>query len=552
MAARRLDIGSSWERIADHRGDALALRHADRVVTWAEFDRRASALAGAFASAGIGAGDNVAEALFNDNEYLETEFAAFKVRAAPCNVNYRYVAAELAHLIDDSDAKAVVFDASLAERFDAIRSDLPDVRLWIQVGDESCPDWATPYEQVVAHADPAPRIRRSPDDLWILYTGGTTGRPKGVMWSHELILGLSERVLAEVGLAPMTSLDDVVPTVDALAELGATPRQLAASPLMHGTAGLGALVALACGGAVVTLPGRSFDAVELWRTVESTSCTTISIVGDVFCVPMVDELESAIDDDRPYELSPLTSVRSSGVMWSQSVKDRLVAAAAACGSTLTCIDTLGASEGVGFAASQSSNGSGAATATFQLGPNAAIFDEAGNRVEPGSGEIGMLAVTGAIPLGYYGDPVKTAATFREFEGRRWSVPGDWATVDADGTVTLLGRGSACINTGGEKVFPEEVEEELKLLDVVADVNVVGVPDPKWGSAVTAVIELRPGSDWSDDRILEALRSRLAGYKIPKHIVRVDRLHRNPNGKSDHRWARTTAARALGIEPAAPG
>ena len=267
-----------------------------------------------------------------------------------------------------------------------------------------------------------------------------------------------------------------------------TPRQLAASPLMHGTAGIGALMHLFAGGAVVSMTSRSLDTNELWRTVEEQRCTTVSIVGDVFCAPMVDELDRRADTGDPVDLTSVRTVTSSGVMWSQPVKERLLAHARTSGSALSCYDSLGSSEGVGFAGKQSSiGGDDTETATFALGPNAAVFTPDGRRVEPGSDEPGQLAVGGPIPLGYYGDPVKSAETFREIDGRRWSIPGDWATVAADGTITLLGRGSVSINTGGEKVFPEEIEEELKLLSAVNDVNVVGVPDPKWGSAVTAVV-----------------------------------------------------------------
>ena len=263
---------------------------------------------------------------------------------------------------------------------------------------------------------------------------------------------------------------------------------------------------------------------------------------------MVDALDAAAEAGSPYDLTSLASITSSGVMWSQPVKDRLLAHAHAGGTTLICNDSLGSSEGVGFAGKQSSAGKGTdtKTATFTLGPNAAVFTEDGRRVEPGSDEKGLLAVGGPIPLGYYGDPVKSAETFREIEGQRWSVPGDWATVAADGSVTLLGRGSMSINTGGEKVYPEEVEEALKLLDDVVDANVVGVPDPKWGAAVTAVVQLTDGATPADSDLVDALRSSLSGYKLPKHVIRVEKLFRSPNGKSDYKWAIKTAHEALGI------
>ena len=263
---------------------------------------------------------------------------------------------------------------------------------------------------------------------------------------------------------------------------------------------------------------------------------------------MVEALDEAVEAGTPYDLRTVRSVTSSGVMWSQAIKDRLLAHARAQESPLVTNDSLGASEGVGFAGKESTGDGDTETATFTLGPNAAVFTEDGRRVEAGSGETGLLAVTGPIPLGYYGDPVKTAETFREFEGIRWSVPGDWATIGADGMVTLLGRGSVSINTGGEKVYPEEVEEALKALPEVVDIcNVVGVPDPQWGAAVTAVVELADGADPSDADLVDGLRASLSGYKLPKNIVRVDSLFRSPNGNwkllpmgSDYKWAIRTA------------
>lgn len=543
-----MNLASAWEATADHRGDALALHCGGVSRSWTEFDQRASRLAGAMATVGIGAADNVACALYNGNEYIEAEFAAFKLRAAPCNVNYRYVEAELEYLIDNSDSKAVFFDAALAERFDHVRPGLDDVRLWIQVGGDEVPDWAVGYEQLIADSEPAGRIERRGDDLWILYTGGTTGHPKGVMWPHQNLIAITGRSFLTMGIEAPTSIAGVPRAIDEIDAAGLTPRQLAASPLMHGTAGIGALSTLFLGGAVVTTPSRRLDADELWSTVADQRCTNVSIVGDVFCVPMVEALDARAETGDPYDLTSVRLVTSSGVMWSQPVKDRLLAHARAGGSALACFDSLGSSEGVGFAGKQSSSGgSDTETAKFELGPNAAVFTPDGLRVEPGSDEQGQLAVGGPIPLGYYGDPVKSAETFREIEGRRWSIPGDWATVDADGTITLLGRGSVSINTGGEKVFPEEIEEELKLLDAVVDVNVVGVPDPKWGSAVTAIVELEDGADVTDEELVDSLRTRLSGYKLPKHIVRVDTLYRSPNGKSDYKWAVKTARDTLGID-----
>ncbi len=538
-----INFGSAWEVVADHASDRLALASGEVNRTWGEFEDRASRIAGALAAAGVGPGDNVACALYNGNEYLEAEFAAFKLRAAPCNVNYRYVERELEYLVDNSDSKAVFFDSALTERFDSIQAGLTKVRQWIHVGAGECPSWADRYESLVASSSSAPRIDRSGDDLWILYTGGTTGNPKGVMWPQANLVQLAGRQFAALGLELPENLAQIPAALDAIDALGATPVQLAASPLMHGTAGIGALFNLFMGGAVATLTSRSFDAAELWRVVEGVRCTTISIVGDVFSLPMVEVLDSAEQSGKPIDLSSVSRVSSSGVMWSQPVKDRLLAHAQAQGSALACHDSLGASEGVGFGAKLSGGDDDTTTATFTLGPNAALFSADGVRIQPGSDEAGLLAVTGPIPLGYYGDPVKTAETFRTYEGQRWSIPGDWARVDSDGIVTLMGRGSVSINTAGEKVFPEEVEEALKLLPEVIDASVVGLPDPKWGSAVTAVVEFSPEAAISDEDVISALRSLLSGYKLPKKIVRVESLYRSPNGKSDYKWATKVAAEA---------
>ena len=542
-----LSFATAWEVVADTRGDRLALYNGGVSRTWAEFDDRAARLARALSDAGVDAGSNVALALYNGNEYMEAEFAAFKLRAAPCNVNYRYVEAELRYLITNSEAKAVFFDHALAERFGAVHDDLPGVALWIHVGDGKCPEWASAYEDLIGESLPAPRIERDSEDLWILYTGGTTGHPKGVMWPHGNLMALVRRSLAPLGLELPTTVAQYTATLDALDALTAPPRQLAASPLMHGTAGIGALFTMFQGGAVVTLTSRSLDSAELWETVAKVRCSLVSIVGDVFCAPMVDALDEATAAGNPFDLSSVRSVSSSGVMWSQPIKDRLLRHARAVGSELLCNDSLGASEGVGFAGKESKGDGDTETATFTLGPNAAVFNEDGSRVEPGSGEIGLLAVSGPIPVGYFGDPVKSAETFREMEGQRWSIPGDFARIEADGTLVLLGRGSVSINTGGEKVFPEEVEEALKLLAEVSDANVVGVPDPKWGSAVTAVVELIDGAEITDQAMIDGLRSHLSGYKLPKNIVRVDSVFRAPNGKADYKWATATAKSSLGMD-----
>lgn len=539
------NLATVWELVAATVPDATALIHAtpDPVVrSWAEFESRAARLSAHFAAAGLTTSSKVAIHLYNGPEYLEATFAAFKQRAVPVNVNYRYLEHELEYLYDNSDAEAVVFSAEFAERLDAVRGRLPKLTCFVCVGaddEHPLPAWADDYESVIATTAPAPRIDRSGDDLWFLYTGGTTGMPKGVMWPHRSLLGTTAATFSVVKVPVPTTEDEVVAAATAFHERGKAVRLLPAAPLMHGTSAITSLAVLSAGGSVVTLPSRSFDGDELCRAVQDHRVTQLTIVGDAFAKPMLVALERAAADGEPYDISSLKVIVSSGVMWSQETKDELLTW---CHAVLA--DTLGSSEGVGFASSVARAGQPARTARFSLGEHAQVFDDDGVAVEPGSGDRGLLAVGGPIPIGYYKDEEKTAGTFRTFAGRVWSVPGDFATVELDGTIVLLGRGSACINTAGEKVYPEEVEETLKTHPEVLDANVVGLPDEKWGQSVTAVVSLVDAGTAADEgALIRYTKERLAGYKCPKRIVVVDRVERGPNGKPDYRWAASVAAAA---------
>jgi fatty-acyl-CoA synthase len=321
----------------------------------------------------------------------------------------------------------------------------------------------------------------------------------------------------------------------AVAAAGGTPVHLPASPLMHGTGFMSSLQALSMGGTIVTLESRHFDADELWRAVQRNGVTQMAIVGDAFGKPMNRALLQAESDGKPYDLSTLNVVISSGVMWTADVKEGLMARAGC-----LCLDSLGSSEGVGFASSVSVPGAEATTAKFTIGEHAKVLSEDGREIEPGSEEIGLLALGGPIPLGYYKDPDKTARTFPTFNGQRYSIPGDWARVAADGTIELLGRGSVSINTGGEKVFPEEVEEAVKLHPAVVDAIVVGVPDERFGEVIAAVVEVVDGAEPSSDEIADSTRGHLAGFKRPRHVVVVEKVVRGPNGKADYAWAKALA------------
>jgi len=537
----QLDFATAWEAIADEIPEADALIQGDLRRSWAEYEDRAARLASALSEVGIGARANVGLCLYNGPEYSEAQFAAFKLRATPFNVNYRYTAQELQSLLEGADAEALFFDASLAESIDAIRGALPGIRLFVQVGGAAPPDWAADYEALIEGHAPAPRVQRSPDDLWMLFTGGTTGHPKGVLWPHGNMIQTMKATYRGLKQEVPRSIDELLASVRAIHDAKRVTRQLAAAPLMHGTSGISALTTHMTGGAVLTLEGHSFSAPALFECVERHRATHLTIVGDAFSRPMLEALDEAKQRGEPWDLSSIFLILSSGVMWSAPVKQALLDY----NPRMRLMDSVGSSEGVGFASKLEGDPRQTTTARFSLGEFTKVLTEDGREVEPGSGERGRLALGGPLPLGYYKDPEKSEATWPTIDGRRYSIPGDFATVEADGTIVLLGRGSVCINSGGEKIYPEEVEEALKLEPAVLDCNVVGVPDERWGQAITAVVELRDPSV-SDESLVRAVKSRLAAYKAPKHIVRVEKLVRSPNGKSDYRWASKVACEALGL------
>ena len=534
-----LNFATAWEAVSDAFPDTDALICGDVQRSWGEYDDRAARMASALAAAGIGVGENVGLCLYNGPEYSEAQFACFKLRATPFNVNYRYTAGELRSLLDGADTRALFFDASLAPAIDEIRGELPEIRLWIQVGGSEVPSWAEAYEALVEGHGPARRIERSPDDLWMLFTGGTTGHPKGVMWPHGNMIQTMKATYSGVKQSLPDTVTEVVESVRALHDSGRVTRQLAAAPLMHGTSGIAALTTHMTGGAILTLGEHSFSGAALFDCVQRHRATHLTIVGDAFTRPMLEALEEASERGEPYDLSSIFLILSSGVMWSAPMKQGLLAY----NPRMRLMDSVGSSEGVGFASKLESSSEKATTARFSLGEYTRVIDEKGRPVEPGSGQRGRLALGGPLPVGYYKDPVKSEETWPTIEGRRYSIPGDFATVEADGTIVLLGRGSACINSGGEKVYPEEVEEALKLDPAVLDCNVVGVPDERWGQAIAAVVKLRDPKVTNDD-LKRSVKTRLASYKAPRHIVRVDEFVRSPNGKSDYRWATRTAREAV--------
>ncbi len=532
------NMADIWELVADLRGDeGTALVHGGLRRSWRELDRRADGVAGALLDAGLGSGAKVAQYLYNSNEYLESVFAAFKVSMVPVNTNYRYGDEELAYLFDNSDTEAIVFHGAFSPRLARIRERLGGVRLFLHVDDGSgpCPDFAVPYEEAAGSATHrvVARSGRSGDDLYFLYTGGTTGMPKGVMWRQDDLFCL----INGGSLMPMPEeegLDGIRRSVQALA--GGAPVLLPACPLMHGTGAFTAFSCLLVGGTVVTLPSRNFDAAELLETMGSERVNILTIVGDSFAKPLVAALEA---EPERFDLSRLLGMVSSGVMWSEETKRALHRH----NPNMLLVDAFSSSEALGMGTSVSAAGTEAQTASFRLGPRAKVIDEEGNEIPAGSGRPGRLAVAGRLPLGYYKDADKTAATFLTIADERYSVPGDYALVEADGTLRLLGRGSVVINTGGEKVFPEEVEEVLKTHLAVADAACVGVPDERFGQAICALVQLRPGAGTGAAELIEHVKGRLAGFKAPRQVVFVDSVGRTPSGKLDYRALAATAARA---------
>jgi len=530
-----------WEQVADRFGDSDALVQGDRRTTWTEMDRRADGVATHLLDGGAEHQDKIALYLYNCGEYMESCFAAFKAGLVPVNTNYRYLDDELAYLWDNADAVAVVFHGAFTERVEAVRSRVPKVRhwLWVDDGEGPCPEWAVPYEDAAASATGrtvAP-WGRSGDDLLMIYTGGTTGMPKGVMWRQDDLIRATCGVGNGAFLSDPDDVGGAAAAIEALPGPGAPG--LPACPLMHGTGWFTANMYLTAAGSVVCLTQRHFDVEELLDTVQGEKVGALTIVGDAFARPILDALDA--EPDR-WDLSSLVLISSSGVMWSQATKDGLLRHHPG----MLLIDAFSSSEALGLGQSVSAAGAAERTAHFTLGAGAQVFDDDGRPVAPGSGERGRVAVPGNQPIGYYKDPEKTAATFITHDGVRYSMPGDYATVEADGTITLLGRGSVCINTAGEKVFPEEVEEALKTHDSVVDAVVVGVPDSRFGEAITAVVEPADGAP-DETALVEHVKQHLAHYKAPRHVVSIDTIGRAPNGKVDYRRMRAHALDVLGID-----
>lgn len=533
---------TAFEVIADAIGDEPALVCEGETRTWTEYDDRAARLAAVLTEHGLKPGSKAGIYLHNSNEYQEAHHAINKLRGCPVNVNYRYQEEELVYLLNNADAEAVIFQSAYADRIDAIRNRLDQVHCLIQVKDDSgnpLLDGALDFEDAITAADPMPRIERRSDDLYMLYTGGTTGMPKGVMYANgEHCAGLAG-LGALTGAPVAESVDQLADCVLQARNMGILPKGMVCCPLMHGTGmWIGSMVAHLGGGRVVTVKHLGLDPDLIWSEVVKNQTNLVTIVGDAFARPMLNALDAAVARGEPYDIACVQMILSSGVMWSREIKEGLLRHHA-----MVLFDAIGSSEG-NMGSSVATRDAPAPTARFAMGEQVKVFTDDNVEVQPGSDDMGMVGTQSAM-MGYYKDPEKTAKTVRMIDGVRWVFPGDYATVAADGTLNLLGRGSMCINTAGEKVFPEEVEEAIKSHDLVADCLVVGVPDDRFGERVVGVVSLHSGTA-EEAELISHCRDRIAGYKTPKQLVLVDHVQRAPNGKADYQWAKQTALDMLGF------
>ena len=536
-----LDFASVWEMVADLVPENDALICGEDIVSWKDYDLKSSKVASALVEAGLGPNSKAGLYLNNSNEYLIGQNAIFKIGGVPINVNYRYVEEELIYLLDNSDAEAVFYHACYSSRINEIAKSLPNIKAWIEVSDGSKSKFnqGMQFEEILQNYSPMERITRDPETIYMLYTGGTTGMPKGVMYKQGEFLAFLFRTLKAMGYDVPEDLNNLEESIKTSKTNDQFIKSLVGCPLMHGTGmWLGAFLPLLLGGTVITTSNLGFDSDQLWKQVEDKRATNIVIVGDAFAKPMLDSLDVAKEKNEPYDISSVKVIISSGVMWSSEVKQGLLSH-----HDMTLMDTMGSTEG-GIGSSVTTRNNPSETAKFSINPGVIILADDGEILEPGSKKIGLIGTSGLVPVGYYKDEKKSAETFREINGIRYSFPGDYAKLASDGTITLLGRGSNCINSAGEKIYPEEVEEALKKNDDVFDCLVVGMPDEKFGQKIVAVVSTVNNKKLDQLQLIDDTRKIIAGYKLPKVIIFTDEVQRAPNGKANYKWAKSFAEEQL--------
>ena len=528
-----LNIADLFEHAVDAVPDRLAIACGEAEVSYSELERRSNQLAHCLAAAGVGTGDHVGVYGRNSIELVEAFLACYKLRAIPVNVNYRYVEAELRYLFSEAELKGLVFDRQYGDKVTALLPDFPGMRALLAIDDDSdteLPAGAADFAAAIAAQSAARDFgERSPDDIYLLYTGGTTGYPKGVLWRHEDVW----RTLG--GGIDFATGERLADEWEQIRRGTAGPTgmvRLAFAPLIHGSAQWSTLPALFAGDTVVLLP--QFDAHEAWRAVQRHKVNTIVMVGDAMARPLIEAYQ-----ESQYDASSVIAMSSNGSIFSATVKEQYLKLL----PNVIITDAIGSSEtgftGLGFVSASTEKAEGP---RVTAGPSTIVIDEHNRPVAPG--EIGRIARGGHVPLGYYKDPAKTAALFAEVDGARYAVPGDWARLELDGSLTLLGRGNTCVNTGGEKVYPEEVEGALKSFDSVFDAVVIGVPDDRLGQRVAALVQPRDGQTVNLAALDAHLRTQIAGYKVPRSIWLVERVGRTPAGKADYRWAHRYAEQQL--------
>ena len=527
-----------FEAMADAIADRVALASGDVHRTYADLDKRANQLAHFFQARGIGPGDHVGLHLYNGYEFVEAILALLKIRAVGINVNYRFVGPEVRHMITDGDLKGIVTQRCFLPVINEANTGLEPLKAMVVIDDGT--DCVSDQESVEYEAAMAAGSEerdfgpRSGDDLYIIYTGGTTGMPKGVMWRQEDLFFAGLQGGAPGG-DPVESVEEMVQNA---VDESYTVNMLPCAPFIHGAAQFTAFICFFTGGKLVLQPGPSFSAQRILELISEEGASTLSIVGDAMAIPLIEELER---EDKTYDVENLFVLASAGAILSRSIKERITRML----PDTMIINSFGTSESGDLGRAADGEESIDNRPTFYMGEDVTVLDEEGNQIEPGSGKTGMLARSGRLPIGYYKDPKKTAERFKEFNGQRWVLPGDFAMIEKDRRITFLGRGSKCINSGGEKIFPEEVEEALKAHEDIIDALVVGVPDDRFGSRVAAVFSTKNQKQLSLEEVQAHCRKHVAGYKIPRDIWITPTVGRMPSGKPDYKWAENIARAEAG-------